>query len=212
MGRYLDRLPAHQPSAKQQTPSRAPRAWPLAGFVVLFGFFASTGLVAIALAHLVGGPAYERASTPARAGCLSTTVGALASSGAGGRARLCVSDGNVEWVLDLGHLAGGAFYAGWLATFERPDQCRFGALEHYVPGIRQPCTLSDLTRPDSQVHLQWVADTSADASGNAHLDGLVRDTHVPTHAQAWLLAAPTSLTHALPAQADWVARAVFDLP
>jgi hypothetical protein len=85
-----------------------------------------------------------------------------------GRARLCLGDGDVTWRLDIEHLIGRTIYAGWLASFEDTERCRFGALSNYVPGFEQPCTLADLGLSDARPHLQLLAETTADADGTAH--------------------------------------------
>ena len=211
MGRYLDRLPVRQVPTRRRARSRSIRALPMTGLFVVVGLLASMGLAAAALTHLVGGISDQRIVPSAAASCLSASFEPLAASRVRGRARVCKADGSLVWAFDLQHLTGGAAYAGWLATFEDPEQCRFGGLAHYVPGFRQPCTLDDLTAPEAHADLHWLAETSADTSGTAHVDDLVGDAPRPPHAQAWLLVAPASLLHAAPAQADWVARAEFDL-
>jgi hypothetical protein len=77
----------------------------------------------------------------------------------------------------------------WLASLEQPKQCRFGALAHDVPGFRQPCTPTDLSAPDAQAQLHWLADTVADASGTAHLEGVVQDARCELMGRCgcWLL-------------------------
>jgi hypothetical protein len=212
MDRYLDRLPVRRAPATRRARPHAGRVLPSAAWLVVLGLLAGTGLVVAGLTHLVGGAADEGVSQPAGAGCLSTSAEALVAFRVRGRAGLCVVDGGVEWELELEHLTGRASYAAWLATFEHPDQCRFGALAHYIPGSRQPCTLVDLSGPNAQASPQWLAETVADAGGIAHINGLLRDAHVPPRAQTWLLVAPTSPIHGAAARADWVARAVFDLP
>jgi len=213
MGHYLDRLTRRQsPGLGRRARERAVRALPSTNLLVIVGLLASVSLTAAALAHLVDGTADGRVRPSASTRCLSASVTGLAVSGARGRARLCVAEANDAWELVVEHLTSGAGYAGWWASFEQPGLCRFGALAHYAPGFRQPCTLADLGGPDSQAHPLWLADATADTSGTVRFDGLVGDALLPPHAETWLLVGPASLLHATPAQADWIARAVFDLP
>lgn len=211
MDRYLHLRTRPPASPRRGRPRRVP-AISVPSLLGLLGLLVSAGMAAAALGRLVAAIPDGVAQQPAAAGCLDAPVEALAASRVAGRATLCLLDGSIPWTLQIEQLAGRASYAGWLATFDHPDQCRFGALAHYVPGFRQPCALDDLTGPQPLARLEQVGDARADAAGGLHLEGVVRDAHLPAHAQVWLLAGPAPPIQSAPAAPAWVARAVFDLP
>jgi hypothetical protein len=179
--------------------------------LVLLGLLTCTSLTAAALVRLVVAVPDHEAQQSAAAGCQYAPVEALAARAAAvGRATLCMRDDSLQWTLDLEQLADHASYTVGLAIFDRPDQCRFGALAHYVAGFRQPCALDDLTAP--QAHMQPAGDVLADAAGTAHLTGVVGGGRLARSAQVWLLLGPAPAVQAATRVKAWVARALFHTP
>lgn len=192
----------------------------LRAVIVTFALLAVSGLAASVLERI---GASLRADVPpgwSASGCLGSAVAPMGVNIVVGQASLCIAEGGVQATLDAAHLAPTASYVEWIAYFESPSLCSFGALVYQIRNFNQPCTLIDLDGSQPHGIARKVADSAADAQGNVHVDGLIREIDLRRRAQAWLLisgpawspAAPGSNAPALTDSSEPIARAVFDLP
>jgi hypothetical protein len=184
---------------------------------VVLALFAVSSLAALAVERM---GARLRSDAPAgwpASGCLSASVAPLGAQVVGGQASLCIADGGVQRTLDLERLAPGERYVEWIAYFESPSLCSFGALLYQVSNFNQPCTLVDLDGPQPHGVARDVSETAADTQGIVHVAGPIGEVNLAPRAQAWLLVAPPGWSpHPHPQPFDGalqpLARAVFDLP
>ena len=220
MGHYLHRLPIRATEPARKSPSSAGpliRSRPLVAALVLL---AISSLAAMALERM--GASLHDAVPPGwpASGCLGASMAPMGAQVAVGQASLCMADGGLDGSLDLENLEPTAQYVEWIAYFESPSLCSFGALVYQVYNFDRPCTLADLYGSQPHGVVQSVAATAADAQGILHSGGRLREINLTPHAQTWLLVSrpswsPVQQPTYRPVQDNTrepVARAVFDVP
>jgi len=219
--RYLHRLPARSPASERRARPRAHGLIRPGAAVAVLALLATSGLAALALERMAASLRGDLPTGWPANGCLDASVIQVSSRQiVTGHGRLCLADSRMHGTLDLEHLQPTARYAEWIAYFESPSLCSAGALKYQIYNFNQPCGLIDLEGPQAHGVAHHVAESTADAQGDLHMEGLISEIDMRPHAQAWLVAArpgwsPTEDATNRIAQDDTheaVGRAQFDLP